>query len=110
MEPCAIALILASIHLNTDEKFNEKNLGIGVRCEQVEFGAYKNSINQLSIFTGRRWGGENLGVRAGLVTGYYKPVVPYAAGYVKMWGVELTIIPPTQYNPTTIGISYEIPL
>ena len=97
----------------SDYNFNEKNLGIGVRYPtgtnfSIRGGIYDNSYNSNSVYFGGDWYTAsnvlNLGVQAGLVTGYAGTpqgggtVTPYILPYVSIrTGVlttEIGCIPP----------------
>lgn len=89
------------------QKFNENNIGIGVECDELQTGVYHNSIGNVSVYVGSVVPiHRQLGVKYGAVTGYQLPIAPYVAGYIRLYDrVELTILPPTIYNPLTIGYS-----
>ena len=113
---CKYNMTLASKHLYIDNpktgkyqyhNLNEKNYGVGVECDDVQAGIYHNSLSRPSVYLGYvRPGNEYFGIKYGVVTGYNIPLVPYLAGYIKVYKFELTIIPVTPVNPTTIGLTY----
>lgn len=106
---CEKTIHIGSAHIGDTSAFgqlNEQNLGLGVECGKLQLGIYKNSIYNTSVYVGSvlRYN-RNLGIKYGLVSGYMKTIVPYAAAYIKGFGVEWTIIPATPYNPMTVGYS-----
>ena len=102
-------LHLGSKHMQDNDftqQWNEENLGLGIECNRLTAGAYKNSIGNVSVYAGGVTAINNhIGIKYGAVTGYDLPVAPYAAGYARVGDIELTLIPKTKYNPWVIGYS-----
>lgn len=91
---------------STYPKFNERNLGFGVECDGVQVGLYHNSLDKPSAYIGGTIpGSEYFGVKYGLVTGYNYIIAPYAAGYVRIYNLEFTVLPRTPVSPLIIAYS-----
>ncbi|MEO1538511.1 MAG: hypothetical protein AAFR73_12360 [Pseudomonadota bacterium] len=83
---------VGSYHTDTDligsEVENESNLGFGCRIAGYEFGAYKNSYSDDSVYAVRDWGFDNgLGVFAGLASGYHNDAAAPSHGVIPIGGI-----------------------
>lgn len=75
-------------------KYNEFNPGVGVEFRINKYlhtgaGVYKNSIHQTSVYAllGTETSRSKFlgaGMEVGAVTGYFKPIIPSAVGYVRL--------------------------
>jgi hypothetical protein len=120
-----VSATVASKHINTNDKFNERNPGIGIEYHHSEdivlvAGEYRNSVWRdsfyaMAAYTPLHIGFASIGVAGGIITGY--PAyhngnpAPAAFGLVRLegerFGGNLIVIPPIQakdYTPLTIGL------
>ena len=107
---CTIEIHLGSSHARdsrfSDVVFNEENLGIGRECKGWQYGFYENSYNKTSLYAGLvKPIGQYAGVKLGLVTGYADNINIFGSAYIRFMGNELTLIPPSDNNPLTLGYS-----
>ena len=119
---------LASKHFNTQQKFNENNLGIGIglqlpRNRSLQIGTFRNSINRDSLyldynksFPYKKMGHEySPGISAGVTTGYLDFPVPYITptfGVGKNgFNLIFRYIPSIEgVTPSMLGLQAEIPI
>lgn len=67
-----------SLHLGFDNNYNGVHPHIRYTENSVIAGAYYNSESTTSLYAGKRWESGDLGLEAGVVTGYTTaPVMPY---------------------------------
>lgn len=70
-----------SKHYGTSQKFNEKNIGIGLTFNKLSIGTYKNSLYKQSNYIAYElpkvfYKNIHFGLDVGLVTGYNGSVAP----------------------------------
>lgn len=132
----AIDIHGASRHIGAYQEYNESNPGVGVawgsRRVKVTAGGYKNSMGDRTYYAGGEVmtaGTLRLGVVAGAVHGYreermekvpgtlatyatvsYTRPRPMIAPVIQAGGVRLMVIPRTDASPTTVAVSYRVPL
>lgn len=138
MRRTALALVMASIlgtsqgadvrpvvnvgskHLDTQEKFNERNLGLGLhlyngeRTAYTTLGAYNNSISRNSYYLGvgyKRGSTLAVGVEAGFVSGYTNGLAPFIVPTLWIGPAKLLYIPKIEgaNKVHTIGFQVELP-
>lgn len=83
----------ASYHFDRSRKWNERNVGIGLRYQinpdwAVQAGTYDNSFNRRTNYLAATWtplhaGPVALGVFGGLVSGYKMPVAAGLAAHIQ---------------------------
>ena len=110
---------IGSKHINTDADFNEFNPGLGFEArlapERKTYamgGLYYNSESTVSMYGGVGYEGVTvapgvqLGVEAGLVTGYSGGfILPTVAGVVRFADhAKVLVLPPTPVSPLTFGL------
>lgn len=76
----ALTIHLATAHFGNDWQYESFNPGIGIQCDHVAAGVYRNSFGRASAYVA--WQAEStvvnsvaLGAMAGLATGYDEPVM-----------------------------------
>lgn len=114
LKPAVVSGFL-SRHIGTAEQFNESNHGIGYRFgdSDVIVGYFRNSLDRDSLYAAyearwQLWGPLQVGVAAGLATGYKYAVTPVLTPelVLQVRGVELALayIPEIHnVTPTTIA-------
>lgn len=112
---------VGSKHLDTEEQFNERNLGLGLHLYNSEhdayttLGAYNNSIRRNSYYLGVGYKlGSTLavGVEVGMVSGYAKGLAPFVVPTVWIGPAKLLYIPKIEgaNKVHTLGLQVELPL
>jgi hypothetical protein len=95
-------VLLGSKHFNNVAEYNEVNPGLLIECNGYGFGGYLNSQNRESVIGYKVWkrsyGSADVGVTAGLVTGYnMAPILPSASVFATKWfgevGVTMMVVP-----------------
>lgn len=117
-----------SKHLDTTEKFNENNLGLGVLIEEdnqfLTAGVYKNSVNRPSYYIGtgiqKPYGNKLLyfkpGILVGLVSGYDATLVPMVLPLVSIGNstygaINVMYAPKVNLDrPAMVMFTYSIPI
>lgn len=114
-----------SHHFNTEHKFNQNNVGVGVEYQHGDYlamaGRYNNSMGYPSRYALAGWlplqyGPVRLGALAGALDGYPAinggKVGPAAALLAQIAGdrvgVNLMLLPPFKGAPLTAGLQFRI--
>ena len=120
-----------SRHIDTDEDFNERNVGAGLSYEtrkrasdiikSVGIGGYKNSYGDNSYYAAgglaKRFGKDlyaDVGGVGGVVTGYEGGINPLvmpmvSLGMDDLWKLRMMYAPETKENPATVLMNLGIP-
>ena len=94
-----------SLHLGLEGDYNGVHPHIRYNEQNYIAGVYYNSINNVSVYAGKRWEYNDFGLEAGAVTGYdnIAPVIPYA----RITYNNLFIAPGVEPDNVGIVIGYE---
>lgn len=115
-----------SRHLNTSERFNEANTGLGLEIpsntESLRFGVgfFRNSYDRTSTYLGMSWrpvefGPARIGILFGAASGYLNaPVVPMAGlsidiGPDKGMRLHVLMMPPSPVAPAVVALQLKVP-
>ena len=100
-----IELALAfSLHLGFKGDYNSIHPHIRYNEQNYIAGAYYNSVNNISLYAGKRFELNDFGLEGGVVTGYSENTfVPYIRGTYK----DFFIGPAREGNRTGIVLGYE---
>ena len=110
LEALTISLGL-STHVGFDEEYNTFHPHIRYTNEKFITGAYYNSLENLSVYTGVRTEKNNFGLEAALVTGYNNgSLTPYIRGTYDIGKTRMFIAPGVENKDigVVIGIEFKI--
>lgn len=104
-----------SSHLGMAGDYNEVHPHVRFIEDEYIAGAYTNSVDNISIYAGRRFEmGSNIGIEIAAVTGYEfeYPVTPYVRGTYDLGNVRGFVAPTgEEWNgETNIGLVFGIEL
>jgi hypothetical protein len=103
-----------AIHLDGEKHCNSITEGLGYERGDYAVGFYRNSQCKPSFYAARSWlpiqyRNLRLGITAGGVTGYGRPITPVAglaATYEqKTWGIDLLYVPPFKGSGDVIWVT-----
>jgi hypothetical protein len=118
-----VSATTVSYHLDREQRFNERNPGLGIEHGLTEntravAGFYKNSIYRESAYVGASWapliaGNVRAGVVGGVITGYrISPapmLVPVLMVEGKRIGANILFVPPVIKDvPATFALQLKI--
>ncbi len=104
----AITLIAGTVHLNSDmsqsREYRDVNPGIVMHLNEVatgcspSLGVYANSISKTSVLAACKWSKSltdtvSVSALGGVLTGYNKSVIPFAAPTISYGALNLTYLP-----------------
>ena len=109
LEALTISLGL-STHIGFDEEYNTFHPHIRYTNEKIITGAYYNSLENLSVYTGVRTEKNNFGLEAALVTGYNKSLTPYIRATYDLKNMRMFIAPGVENKDigAVIGIEFQL--
>jgi len=96
-----------STHLGMQGSYNETHPHVRLEHNGYISGVYYNSMEHISLYTGRRFESGDAGLELGVVTGYkaYGPVAPYLRGTYDIGNTTVFVAPSGErwYGETNIG-------
>jgi len=114
---------VGSVHSNKNSNWNNSNPGVyavwGVHDLSTfadgnyVAGTYYNSIRKQSFYVGRLFEWGNVGLIAGVVTGYSRPALPMVVPTVRLdltphWKARITVVPKVDKNgAAAVHFSFE---
>lgn len=105
MEPCAILLIAASLHVGAQQEYNEIHPALGIECEEWSAGYFENSEGGDSLWAAKRFTRNHLFGEIGLASGYLdNPVIPFARIGYDLGFVEISAMPSIEGVNTPIVV------
>lgn len=120
-----VSATTVSYHLDREQRFNERNPGLGIEYGLTEnvravAGFYKNSISKESVYAGVAWTplkveAVSVGLVAGAITGYRISPAPMAVPVLmvegKRFGANVLFVPPVMKDiPATFALQVKIKL
>lgn len=101
--------IALSAHLGLNDTYNEIHPHIRLETDSLSFGAYYNSVEELSLYSIKRFEYNDFGFEFGLATGYdaIGPIIPTGRiTYNINEKVQYFVAPAAEKidNETTLGI------
>ena len=105
MSCLAIGLAL-SLHIGMENNYNEFHPYVTCEKEKVITGTYLNSMDKVSVFGAYKFNlSEDLTLDVGLVTGYFKDVIPMARLRYK----QIFVMPAVEEEGTglVLGVQFD---